>query len=145
MILVSLLQNVEGEARIMCAHLTAHTHYLCQQSLCYVSYKKSLLFPEECTEEIVGNLSQTIFAITGEDSFLSACFFPTSSLKPFWAIYFPLISVFHRLFGNMTRRCLAQISAPPTKTILPTSLLPAITPSPKPSVTCSKFPRSLSD
>ena len=27
-------------------------------------------------------------------------------------MYFPLFSVFNRLFGNMTRRCLAQMSAP---------------------------------
>ena len=41
-------------------------------------------FPKGYSEENVGNLSQTIFAINGRDSFLSACFFPTPSLKPFF-------------------------------------------------------------
>ncbi len=61
-------------------------------------------------------------------------------IKAFWVMDFPLFSVFHRLFGNMTWRCLAQMSGPPTTTISPTSLLPAITPSPTSPVTCTKFP-----
>ena len=85
------------EKHASCVLIWPPTRIICVNSLCYVSYNKSLLFPKGCTEENVGNLSQTIFAITGEDSFLSACFFPTSSLKPFLGNLFSFVFRFSQI------------------------------------------------
>ena len=58
----------------------------------------------------------------------------------FWAMYFPLFSVFNRLFGNMTRRCLAQISGPQQQRFyLPPSFLPSLLPQSSPVQNSREF------
>ncbi len=73
---------------------------------------KLCCFPMGASKKMLVISHRQFFSITGEDSFLSACFFPTSSLKPFLGYVFSFVTVFHKLFGNMTRCCLAQMSGP---------------------------------
>ena len=106
---------------------------------------KPSLFPDVCFEEDVDNWSQTFFAITGEDSFLSACFFLPHQFSPFRVINFPLFDFLQTLFEI----CLSEPKPrrwflPPHQQFHQPPSTFAITPSPNPPIiTPVLFPRNL--